>query len=60
LQPVTATDLGEFLEPLVATMDAGLIAADGVGAGVAGSRVTASENYDQLTPEATFVEGTGS
>ncbi|GAA1576889.1 IS110 family transposase [Dactylosporangium maewongense] len=48
-------DLNEVLEPLVATINPGLLAANGVGADVAGQLlVTAGDNHDRLTGEAGF------
>jgi transposase len=48
-------DLDELLEPLVAAINPGLLAANGVGADVAGQLlVTAGENHDRLTSEAAF------
>ncbi|MGI5182373.1 IS110 family transposase [Dactylosporangium sp. CA-152071] len=49
------TDLDEVLTPLVATINPGLLAANGVGADVAGQLlVTAGENHARLTSEAGF------
>ena len=49
------TDLDELLEPLVAAINPSLLAANGVGADVAGQLlVTAGENHDRLTSEAAF------
>jgi transposase len=56
-QQLTAeiTDLDEVLEPLVAAISPTLLAANGVGADVAGQLlVTAGENHDRLTSEAGF------
>ena len=48
-------DLDELLEPLVAAINPGLLAANGVGAEVAGQLlVSAGENHDRLTGEAAF------
>jgi transposase len=52
---IEITDLDELLEPLVAVINPGLLAANGVGADVAGQLlVTAGENHDRLTSEAAF------
>ncbi|WJK37727.1 IS110 family transposase [Solwaraspora sp. WMMA2065] len=49
------TELDELLEPLVAAINPGLLAAHGVGPDVAGQLlVTAGENHDRLTSEAGF------
>ncbi len=49
------TDLDELLEPLVAAINPGLLAANGVGAEVAGQLlVSAGENHDRITGEAAF------
>ncbi|MEU3455835.1 transposase [Micromonospora sp. NPDC006766] len=49
------TDLDELLEPLVAAINPALLAANGVGAEVAGQLlVSAGENHDRLTSEAAF------
>ncbi|MEW2444018.1 IS110 family transposase [Micromonospora marina] len=49
------TDLDELLEPLVAAVNPGLLAANGVGTDVAGQLlVTAGENHDRLTSETAF------
>jgi transposase len=49
------TDLDELLEPLVAAINPGLVAANGVGTDVAGQLlVTAGENHDRLASEAAF------
>jgi transposase len=56
-QQLTAeiADLDELLEPLVAAINPGLIAANGVGTDVAGQLlVTAGQNHDRLTSEAAF------
>jgi transposase len=48
-------DLDKLLEPLVAAINSRLIAANGVGADVAGQLlVTAGENHDRLASEAAF------
>jgi transposase len=48
-------DLDELLEPLVAAINPGLLAANGVGTDIAGQLlVTAGENHDRLTSEAAF------
>jgi transposase len=48
-------DLDELLEPLVAAINPGLVAACGVGTDVAGQLlVTAGENHDRLGSEAAF------
>jgi transposase len=48
-------DLDELLEPLVAAINPGLLAAHGVGADVAGQLlVTAGENHNRLVSEAGF------
>lgn len=48
-------DLDELLEPLVAAINPGLLAAHGVGPDVAGQLlVSAGENHDRLTSEAAF------
>ncbi|WP_436799101.1 IS110 family transposase [Micromonospora fulviviridis] len=48
-------DLDELLEPLVAAINPGLLAANGVGTDVAGQLlVTAGENHNRLTSEAAF------
>jgi transposase len=48
-------DLDELLAPLVAAINPGLLAVNGVGADVAGQLlVTAGENHDRLTSEAAF------
>ena len=48
-------DLDELLEPLVAAINPGLVAVNGVGADVAGQLlVTAGENHDRFTSEAGF------
>jgi transposase len=48
-------DLDELLEPLVAAINPGLLAVNGVGADVAGQLlVTAGENHDRLTSDAAF------
>ncbi|MEU0157229.1 IS110 family transposase [Micromonospora fulviviridis] len=52
---VEITDLDELLEPLVAAINPGLIAANGVGTDVAGQLlVTAGQNHDRLASEAAF------
>jgi transposase len=52
---VEIADLDELLEPLVAAINPGLVAANGVGTDVAGQLlVTAGENHDRLTSEAAF------
>ncbi|BCJ51548.1 IS110 family transposase [Actinoplanes sp. NBRC 14428] len=52
---VEITDLDELLEPLVAAINPGLLAANGVGAEVAGQLlVSAGQNHDRLTSEAAF------
>jgi transposase len=52
---VEITDLDELLDPLVAAINPGLVAANGVGTDVAGQLLTtASENHDRLTNEAAF------
>lgn len=52
---VEITALDELLEPLVAAINPGLLAANGVGAEVAGQLlVSAGENHDRLTSEAAF------
>lgn len=49
------TDLDKLIEPLVAAINPGLLAANGVGAEVAGQLlVSAGENHDRLTSEAAF------
>lgn len=49
------TDLDELLEPLVAAINPGLIAAHGVGPDTAGQLlVTAGQNHDRLTSETAF------
>lgn len=49
------TDLDELLEPLVAAINPALLAANGVGAEIAGQLlVSAGENHDRLTSEAAF------
>jgi transposase len=49
------TDLDELLEPLVAAINPGLVAVNGVGTDVAGQLlVTVGENHDRLTSEAAF------
>ncbi|WJK37773.1 IS110 family transposase [Solwaraspora sp. WMMA2065] len=49
------TELDELLEPLVAAINPGLLAAHGVGPDVAGQLlVTVGENHDRLTSEAGF------
>jgi transposase len=49
------TDLDELLEPLATAINPALLAANGVGADVAGQLlVTAGENHDRLTSEAAF------
>jgi transposase len=49
------TDLDELLEPLVAAINPGLLAAHGVGADTAGQLlVSAGENHDRLASEAAF------
>jgi transposase len=49
------TDLDELLEPLVATINPALLAANGVGAEIAGQLlVSAGENHDRITSEAGF------
>ena len=49
------TDLDELLEPLVAAINPGLLAATGVGPEVAGQLlVTAGENHERLGSEARF------
>jgi transposase len=49
------TDLDEVLDPLVAAINPGLLAANGVGTDVAGQLlVTAGENHERLTSEAAF------
>jgi transposase len=48
-------DLDELLEPLVAAINPNLLAANGVGADVAGQLlVTAGDNHDRLTSETAF------
>ena len=48
-------DLDELLEPLVAAVNPGLLAANGVGTDIAGQLlVTAGENHDRLTSETAF------
>ncbi|TDO31080.1 transposase [Paractinoplanes brasiliensis] len=52
---VEITDLDELLEPLVAAINPGLLAAHGVGAEVAGQLlVSAGQNHDRLASEAAF------
>ena len=52
---VEITDLDELLEPFVAAINPGLVAANGVGTDVAGQLlVTAGENHDRLASEAAF------
>lgn len=52
---VEITDLDELLEPLVAAINPGLVAANGVGPDVAGQLlVTAGENHHRLTSETAF------
>lgn len=56
-QQLTAeiADLDELLEPLVAAINPGLVAANGVGTDVAGQLlVTTGDNHDRLTSEAAF------
>ncbi len=56
-QQLTAeiTDLDELLDPLVAAICPGLVAANGVGTDVAGQLlVTAGENHDRLRSQAAF------
>jgi transposase len=49
------TDLDELLEPLVAAINPGLLAANGVGADTAGQLlVSAGENHERITSEAAF------
>ncbi|NKZ09337.1 IS110 family transposase [Actinomadura latina] len=49
------TDLDDLLDPLVAAINPGLVAANGVGTDVAGQLlVTAGENHDRLRSEAAF------
>lgn len=49
------TDLDEVLDPLVAAINPGLLAANGVGTDVAGQLlVTAGENHERLASEAAF------
>lgn len=49
------SDLEELLEPLVAAINPGLLAAKGVGTDVAGQLlVTAGENHDRIVSEAAF------
>jgi transposase len=49
------TDLDDLLDPLVAAINPGLVAANGVGTDVAGQLlVTVGENHDRLTSEAAF------
>jgi transposase len=49
------TDLDAVLEPLVAAINPGLLAANGVGTDVAGQLlVSAGENHDRLASEAAF------
>jgi transposase len=49
------TDLDKLIEPLVAAINPGLLAANGVGAEVAGQLlVSAGENHNRLTGEAAF------
>jgi len=49
------TDLDELLEPLIAAINPGLLAVNGVGPDVAGQLlVTTGENHDRLTSEAAF------
>ncbi|GGV47231.1 IS110 family transposase [Actinomadura cremea] len=49
------TELDELLEPLVAAINPGLVAANGVGTDVAGQLlVTAGQNHDRLRSEAAF------
>ena len=52
---VEIIDLDELLEPLVAAINPGLLAANGVGVEVAGQLlVSAGENHDRITGEAAF------
>ncbi len=52
---IEITDLDELLEPLVAAINPGLLAAHGVGTDTAGQLlVSAGENHDRLTSEAAF------
>lgn len=56
-QQLTAeiADLDELLEPLVAAINPGLVAANGVGTDVAGQLlVTIGDNHDRLTSEGAF------
>jgi transposase len=56
-QQLTAeiADLDELLDPLVAAINPGLVAANGVGTDVAGQLlVTAGDNHDRLRSEAAF------
>lgn len=56
-QQLTAeiADLDELLEPLVAAINPGLVAANGVGTDVAGQLlVTTGDNHDRLRSEAAF------
>jgi transposase len=56
-QQLTAeiSDLDELLDPLVAAINPGLVATNGVGTDVAGQLlVTAGENHDRLRSEAAF------
>lgn len=49
------TDLDELVEPLVATINPGLLTANGVGAETAGQLlVSAGENHERLASEAAF------
>ena len=49
------TDLDELLDPLTATINPALRAANGVGADIAGQLlITAGENHDRITSEAAF------
>ncbi len=49
------TDLDDLLEPLIATINPGLLAANGVGADTAGQLlVSAGENHGRLASEAAF------
>ena len=49
------TDLDELLEPLVAAINPGLLAANGVGADIAGQLlVSAGENHDRIASDAAF------
>ncbi|MFC4529644.1 IS110 family transposase [Sphaerisporangium dianthi] len=48
-------DLNELLDPLVAAINPGLVAANGVGTDVAGQLlVTAGQNHDRIVSEAAF------